>query len=111
MDFGKINFVMNVLSDETLLSDSPNKFKVFIADTISRVPISTAEVKIAVPDGRNPPITVVDWTHLTQVDDNVFEEVLTPSLSGDSQIRLLIKVYDEDANEYIIEGNMEGVIR
>jgi len=111
MDFGKINFVMNVLSDETLLSDSPNKFKVFIADTISRVPISTAEVKIAVPDGRNPPITVVDWTPLTQVDDNVFEEVLTPSLSGDSQIRLLIKVYDEDANEYIIEGNMEGVIR
>lgn len=110
MNFDKINFVLDVLSSETILSGVQNYIKLFIKDSIGDTEILQVEYKISMKDGRNTSDIIVDWTTLLS-SSTFYETSFTPTLIKNSQLELAIRITDINNNLYFLSDNLEGVIR
>ena len=109
MKFDKINFVLNVLSSEVVLSGKQNLIKLFIVDSIADTQISEVEYKLQINDGRTATILVKDWATLEQLGD-FFTDTYIPTFTNKSNIELLIRITDTDSNIYAMSHNLQGVI-
>ena len=109
MKFDKINFVLNVLSSEVVLSGKQNLIKLFIVDSIADTQISEVEYKLQINEGRTATILVKDWTTLEQLGD-FFTDTYIPTFANKSNIELLIRITDTDSNIYAMSHNLQGVL-
>ena len=109
MKFDKINFVLNVLSSEIVLSGNQNLMKLFIVDSIADTPISSVEYKLQINDGRNAATVIKAWTALEQ-NENFFIDSYTPTFATKCNIELLVRVTDNDSNIYLLSHNLQGAI-
>lgn len=110
MNFDKINFVLDVLSSETILSGVQNYIKLFIKDSIGDTEILQVEYKISMKDGRNTSDIIEEWTTLLS-SGTFYETSFTPTLSKNSQLELAIRITDTNGNKYFLSSNLEGVVR
>ena len=108
MQFDKINFVLNVLSSERLLSGSQNYIKLFVVDSIAETPILRVEYKIQETDGRNTATVIQDWTEL-YISGTFYEHSFTPTLTKSGTLEMLVKIIDTQYNTYLLSTTMEGV--
>lgn len=109
MIFDKINFILNILSSNTLISGKQNLLKIFVADTISDTNIQTVEFRLQEKDGRNTSTAIIDWTEMEQ-KDTFFTYSFTPAFSKSTPVLLTIKITDYSDNNYIITANMQGEV-
>ena len=109
MKFDKINFVLNILSSETVLSGNQNLIKLFVMDSIADTIISSVEYKLQINEGRNASIIIQDWVQLSK-EGEFYQDSYTPTFTANHPIQLLVKITDTDSNIYILTGNLQGVI-
>lgn len=109
MIFDKINFILNILSSNTIISGEQNLLKIFVADTIANTNIQTVEFRLTEKDGRNLTNVILDWTELDQ-SETFFTYTFTPILDKPMQLLLSVKVTDYDDNNYLLSSNMQGDI-
>lgn len=109
MNFDKINFVLNVLSSDTIIANEQNLIKLFVVDSIAETEISNVSFRLLERDGRNTSNTIVDWTELT-LNKTFYELTYTPTFSKNTKLLLQVKVLDLDSSVYLLESNLEGVI-
>jgi len=104
--FDKVYFSSELLSDKFLVGGSTqNLLKFLVADTISATEVSTVEIKIEAPSEERggDPVTLLDWTTLTQDSDNIniYEESVTLEFTEEyEQVQALIKITDTNGNVY-----------
>lgn len=110
MIFDKINFVLDVLSSETIIANNQNLIKLFIADSIGQTPIIEAEYRITLKDGRNAAVAIQNWTSLT-LSGTFYEDNFTPTFTADSTFELGIRITDKYDNKYFLQSNLKGVVR
>lgn len=107
MIFDKINFILNILSSNTVISGKQNLLKIFVADTIADTEIQTVEFRLLEKDGRNASVTIIDWTEMTAIN-TFYSYEYTPTLTKNIPILLQVKVTDANDNNYLLTANMTG---
>lgn len=110
MIFDKINFVLDVLSSETIIANNQNLIKLFIADSIGQTPITEAEYRITLKDGRNVATAIQDWTSL-DISGTFYESSFTPVFTADCTFELGVRVTDKYDNKYFLQSTLKGVVR
>ena len=109
MIFDKINFILNILSSNTILANKQNLLKLFVADTISDTNIQTVEFRLVETDGRNTSNVIVNWTEMAQ-NDTFYTYNFTPVFTKPLNMLLSVKVTDFEDNNYILSANLKGEI-
>lgn len=107
MIFDKINFILNILSSNTIISGQQNLLKIFVADTIADTDIDTVQFRILEKDGRNTSVVIIDWTEMTP-QTTFYTNEFTPTYTKTTQLLLQVKVTDIDGNNYLLTSNMVG---
>ena len=107
MIFDKINFILNILSSNIIISGKQNLLKIFVADTIADTEIQKVEFRLLEKDGRNTSVIIIDWTEMTAIN-TFYSHEFTPTLTKNSPILLQVKVTDTEDNNYLLTSNMTG---
>ena len=103
MTFDQIRLEIKYLSDSmTFQNNQKNLIKIFCSDVISRKEISKVEVKVYTQQGRNTPVTLLDWVEMEGLLDPIYKYTLQPDAWTESEEgRLDIRVTYHDATTQI----------
>lgn len=109
MIFDKINFVLNILSSDIIVSDKQNLIKLFIVDSIADTQINKVEYSLSITEGRNTSTQIIANTELSKIG-MFYEHTFTPTLSKESTLLLKVLITDINDNVYVLTENMKGVL-
>lgn len=109
MQFNTTNFVLDILSSDTILAENQTLLKVFIADSIGKTPIESVEYKITQTVGRNNITLIQDWEFM-EVSGTFYKAEFTPSFTTKGQFEIMFRVTDTDLNTYPLQSILEGVL-
>ena len=106
MRFESSKFVARLLSSSAVQLNVPHLMKVIVKDINRNVDPSVVELRIFVPDGRNTPTILVDWTPTTK-DGEIYS--LPVSISGTTAEAASIEARINDSGEYILLSDVMSV--
>lgn len=100
----KINFIAELLTDDTIIADEQNLMKLLVQDTIANTSVSSVEFRVIVGN-RSGETTVIDWVNVPVTSQSdIFEVQYTPNFTDESKAELEVKITDTDSNIYLVQN-------
>lgn len=106
MRFESSKFVARLLSSSAVQLNVPHLMKVIIKDINRNVDPSVVELRIFVPNGRNAPTILVDWTPTTK-DGEIYS--LPVSISAAAAESASIEARIDNNGEYILLSDVMSI--